>query len=63
MFNIKYVLNVTPLCPNHFEREGVIYKRIPVKDTGSQKLSDKFKEAFVFIGEFWITTATFVLEN
>ena len=50
-FNIKYVLNVTPTCPNCFEEEkDITYMRIAVTDTGSQKLSDRFKEAFEFIG-------------
>lgn len=50
-FNIRYVLNVTPSCPNRFEGKGVNYKRIPVSDTGTQKLSNKFEEAFQFIEE------------
>ena len=47
---IKRVLNVTPSCPNQHEGKGVIYRRIPVSDTGTQKLSNKFEEAFEFIG-------------
>ncbi|XP_011410132.1 PREDICTED: dual specificity protein phosphatase 6-like [Amphimedon queenslandica] len=50
-FNITYVLNVTPTCPNNFEGAGVVYKRIPVSDTGTQKLSNKFTEAFEYIEE------------
>ena len=50
-FNITYVLNVTPTCPNNFEGAGVVYKRIPVSDTGTQKLSNKFTEAFEYIGK------------
>lgn len=49
-FKVKYVINVTPKCPNHFEKEDLIYKRIAVTDTGSQKLSNHFFEAFEFIG-------------
>ena len=49
-YNIGYVLNVTPKCPNMFEDEGIVYKRIAVSDTGSQKLSHHFLEAFDFIG-------------
>jgi len=49
-FKVKYVINVTPKCPNHFEKENLVYKRIAVTDTGSQKLSNHFFEAFEFIG-------------
>lgn len=52
-FKIRYVLNVTPTCPNYFEEEGgdLTYMRIAVTDTGTQKVSDKFQEAFDFIGK------------
>lgn len=46
------MLNVTPTCPNCFEDGGVNYLRISVTDTGSQKLSDRFQEAFDFIGMY-----------
>lgn len=49
-FKVKYILNVTPKCPNHFEKENMVYKRIAVADTGSQKLSVHFFDAFKFIG-------------
>ena len=49
-FKIKYVLNMTPLCPNYFESDSIRYKRIAVMDTGSQKMSNFFNEAFDFIG-------------
>ena len=45
------MLNVTPTCPNSFEGVGVVYKRIPVSDTGTQKLSNKFSEAFEYVGK------------
>ena len=51
-FKIKYILNVTPKCPNHFEKESLVYKRIAVADTGSQKLSVHFFDAFKFIGTY-----------
>ena len=42
---------MTPLCPNYFEHDARIqYKRIAVQDTGSQKMSNFFNEAFHFIG-------------
>ena len=42
---------MTPLCPNYFEHDARIqYKRIAVQDTGSQKMSNFFNEAFDFIG-------------
>ena len=56
-FGIGYVLNVTPKCPNHFEDRNIVYKRIVAADTGSQKLSHNFMEAFEFIGTtnpYWI---------
>ena len=46
------MLNVTPKCPNQFEDQDVTYKRISVIDTGSQKLSNYFQEAFAFVGKF-----------
>ena len=51
-FGVKYVLNVTTKCPNYYEEEkDFVYKRIAVIDTGTQKLSQHFMEAFEFIGE------------
>lgn len=50
-FRIKHILNVTPKCPNHFETGDFRYKRIAVSDTGSQRLSNYFQEAFQFIGK------------
>ena len=56
-FGVKYILNVTTKCPNYHEGEegesggaGFVYKRIAVTDTGTQKLSQHFEEAFHFIG-------------
>ncbi len=49
-FGVKYVLNVTAECPNYYEEEkGFVYKRVAVNDTGTQKLSEHFTEAFAFI--------------
>lgn len=48
-FKIQSILNVTPKCPNYFEDQNVTYMRIAVADTGSQKLSQHFKEAFAYI--------------
>jgi len=46
---------VTPTCDNYFEKSREItYFRIAVIDTGSQKLSDRFQEAFDFIGKFYV---------
>ena len=50
---MKYILNVTTKCPNYYEEDegaGFVYKRIAVTDTGTQKLSQHFREAFDFIG-------------
>ena len=47
---VKYVLNVTTMCPNfHEEDERFIYKRIAVSDTDTDRLSPHFTEAFEFI--------------
>lgn len=51
-FGVRYILNVTANCPNYFEEDdGFVYKRISVSDTGTQKLSQHFSEAFEFIEE------------
>ena len=51
-FGVKYILNVTTKCPNYFEGEKeFVYKRIAAIDTGTQKLSQHFSEAFEFIGK------------
>lgn len=49
-FSVRYVLNVTPNCPNYFKEDSVEYLRISVTDTGSQKLITHFSEAFAYIG-------------
>jgi hypothetical protein len=47
---VKYILNVTTKCPNYHEEDKEFeYKRIAVTDTGTQKLSQHFREAFEFI--------------
>ena len=63
-YNIGYILNVTPKCPNVFEGEGMVYKRIAVSDTGSQKLVHHFPEAFDFIGLYWgVVVVVFKLDS
>lgn len=52
--NIRYILNVTPNLPNHFEGSSdvdITYKQIPINDHWSQNLSLYFPEAMAFIGE------------
>lgn len=50
-YNIKYILNVTPDLPNHFENTSAIkYQQIPITDHGSQDLSMYFPTAIKFIG-------------
>ena len=56
-FKIQSILNVTPKCPNYFEDQNVTYMRIAVADTGSQKLSQHFKEAFAYIGKATLLVA------
>jgi len=53
--NIRYILNVTPNLPNHFEGScdvPITYKQIPINDHWSQNLSAYFPEAIQFIGEY-----------
>lgn len=50
-YNIKYVLNVTPDLPNHFENTPDIkYLQIPITDHGSQDLFTHFPTSIKFIG-------------
>lgn len=52
-YNIKYILNVTPDLPNHFENQCEIkYLQIPITDHGSQDLSMYFPAAIKFIGTY-----------
>lgn len=48
---ITHVLNVTSHLPQHFESEGITYKRIPASDSGQQNLRQYFEEAGLFIEE------------
>ncbi|WAR19845.1 DUS10-like protein [Mya arenaria] len=48
---ITYVLNVTSHLPQHFEKHGIKYKRIPASDSGQQNLRQYFEEAGSFIDE------------
>ncbi|CAL1594734.1 unnamed protein product [Knipowitschia caucasica] len=51
-YGIKYILNVTPNLPNHFESaRRFVYKQIPISDHWSQNLSQFFPEAISFIDE------------
>lgn len=53
--NIRYILNVTPNLPNHFEGDcsvDITYKQIPIQDHWSQNLSAYFPEAIAFIGMY-----------
>ena len=47
---VTHVLNVTSHSPCHYEKEGILYKRLPASDSGQQNLAQYFKEAFEFIG-------------
>ena len=49
---ITHILNVTAHLPLHFESDGIIYKRLPASDSGSQNLKQYFDEAIEFIGSF-----------
>jgi len=46
---VTHILNVTNHLPLHFENEGIVYKRLPATDSGSQNLKQYFSEAIQFI--------------
>jgi len=46
---VTHILNVTSHLPQHFENEGITYKRLPATDNGSQNLKQYFSEAINFI--------------
>jgi dual specificity MAP kinase phosphatase len=46
---VTHILNVTALLPLHFESDGIVYKRLPASDSGSQNLKQYFMEAIEFI--------------
>lgn len=51
-YNIRYIINVTPDFPNHFEADDDFhYKRISVKDTFNQDINTHFQPAIDFIEE------------
>ncbi|XP_064389953.1 dual specificity protein phosphatase 6-like isoform X2 [Halichondria panicea] len=60
-FSVRYVLNVTPNCPNYFKEDSVEYLRISVTDTGSQKLITHFSEAFAYIEKARMSKCTILI--
>jgi len=53
LFQLQYVLNVTPDLPNEFEKLGIIkYLQIPITDHYSQDLAMHFPAAIHFIGKY-----------
>jgi protein-tyrosine phosphatase len=48
-FGITHILNVTAHIPLHFEDNGILCKRLPASDSGSQNLKQYFDEAISFI--------------
>lgn len=46
---VTHIINVTSQLPLHFENEGIVYKRLPASDSGSQNLKQYFQEAIAFI--------------
>lgn len=48
---VTAIVNATPTLPNHFESEGILYKRIAVDDTPQDDLSAHFEAAATFIQE------------
>ena len=51
--SIKYILNLTPRCPNFFsQRSDMHYKQIKVNDSNQEDIGQHFDEAIQFIGKF-----------
>lgn len=50
--SIKYILNLTPLCPNFFsQRPDMHYKQIKINDSNQEDIEQHFDEAIQFIDE------------
>lgn len=50
--SIKYILNLTPRCPNFFsQRSDMHYKQIKVNDSNQEDIGQHFDEAIQFIDE------------
>lgn len=51
--SIKYILNLTPRCPNFFsQRSDMHYKQIKINDSNQEDIGQHFDEAIQFIGKF-----------
>jgi hypothetical protein len=46
---VTHIINVTSQLPLHFETDGIVYKRLPASDSGSQNLKQYFQDAIAFI--------------
>lgn len=52
--SIKYILNLTPRCPNFFsQRSDMHYKQIKINDSNQEDIEQHFDEAIQFIGKWW----------
>lgn len=50
--SIKYILNLTPRCPNFFsQRSDMHYKQIKINDSNQEDIEQHFDEAIQFIGK------------
>jgi protein-tyrosine phosphatase len=50
--NVKYILNVTADCPNHFAADPSFhYMKIPIRDTWNQNIAVHFSTTYDFIEE------------
>lgn len=50
--SIKYILNLTPRCPNFFShRSDLNYRQIKVNDSNQEDIAQHFDEAIQFIGK------------
>ena len=53
--SIKYILNMTPVCPNYFiQKADMHYKQIKICDSNQADIGQYFEEAVKFIGKFFV---------
>ena len=56
--SIKYILNLTPRCPNFFiQRPDIHYKQIKIHDSNQEDIGQHFDEAIQFIGKLKYSTS------
>lgn len=50
--NIKYIVNVTAEISNYYEKSGITYYRIPIRDDNNESIQSYFEESYKKIEEF-----------